>query len=80
MKLINCFSYVQGHKEAQQIVNDLNRMKSSDSKEFYIDDGVPDDEADYTWLRKYSNSYLIRGSVTQSDWDSLDLSSDFMTT
>jgi hypothetical protein len=61
MKLINCFSYVQGHKEAQQIVDDLNRMKSSDSKEFYIDDGVPDDGADYTWLRKYSNSYLIRG-------------------
>jgi len=71
-KLINCFSYVHGHKEAQEIVTDLNQMKSKKSKEFYIK---------YNSKKDYSNedSYLIMGKVTQQDWDELNLESDFMT-
>jgi hypothetical protein len=71
MTLIECFSYVHGHKEAQQLVTDLNAMKSIDSDSFYID---------YDKDQDYSNneSYLIKGNVTEEDWDELDLSSDFM--
>lgn len=71
-KLINCFSYVHGHKEAQEIVIDLNQMKSKKSKDFYID---------YNKTQDYSknNSYLIKGHVTNEDWEELNLESDFMT-
>lgn len=70
-KLINCFSYVHGHKEAQEIVTDLNQMKSSQSEEFYIQ---------YNKHQDYSkdDEYLILGDVTESDWQELDLDSDFM--
>jgi hypothetical protein len=78
MKLIECFSYVQGHKEAQEIVIDLNQMKSTDSKDFYIEYDNPNDNVDYIWKRKYDDTYLVRGSVTQSDWEELNLESDFL--
>ena len=71
MKLIECFSYVQGHKEAQEVVIDLNGMKSIGSDPFYIE---------YNKTQDYSknDSYLIKGNVTEKDWDELDLESDFM--
>lgn len=71
MKLIECFSYVHGHKEAQEIVVDLNGMKSIDSDPFYIE---------YNRTQDYNknDSYLIKGNVTEEDWDELDLQSDFM--
>lgn len=70
-KLIDCFSYVHGHKEAQEIVIDLNQMKSKKSKDFYIE---YDRKKDYT----KDDSYLIRGKVTNKDWDALNLDIDFM--
>ena len=70
-KLINCFSYVHGHKEAQEVVTDLNQMKSEKSKDFYI---KYDSRTDYS----KKDSYLIMGKVTQQDWDELNLESDFM--
>lgn len=71
-KLIDCFSYVHGHKEAQEIVIDLNQMRSKKSQDFYID---------YNKTQDYSNndSYLIKGQVTNEDWEELNLESDFMT-
>lgn len=72
MKLIECFSYVHGHKEAQEIVDDLNSMKSGQSDPFYIE---YDKTQDYT----KNDSYLIKGNVTEKDWDYLNLDSDFMT-
>lgn len=71
-KLIDCFSYVHGHKEAQEIVLDLNQMKSKKSQDFYID---------YNKTQDYSknDSYLIKGKVTNEDWEELNLESDFMT-
>lgn len=72
MKLIECFSYVHGHKEAQEIVDDLNSMKSSQSDPFYIE---YDKNQDYN----KNDSYLIKGNVTEKDWDYLNLDSDFMT-
>lgn len=72
-KLINCFSYVHGHKEAQEIVTDLNQMKSKKSKDFYIE---YDRKKDYA----KEDSYLIKGKVTNEDWEELNLESDFMTT
>jgi hypothetical protein len=71
MNLIRCFSNVIGHKEAQEIITDLNQMKSSDSDEFYIEYSR---DMDY----KTTNSYTIVGNVTKKDWDNLDLESDFM--
>ena len=71
MKLIECFSYVHGHKEAQQVVVDLNSMKSIDSDPFYIE---YDKNQDYD----ENDSYLIKGNVTLKDWQQLDLESDFM--
>ena len=70
-KLIDCFSYVQGHKEAQEIVIDLNQMRSKKSQDFYID---------YNKTQDYSknDSYLIKGHVTNEDWEELNLESDFM--
>lgn len=72
-KLIDCFSYVQGHKEAQEIVIDLNQMRSKKSQDFYIE---------YNKTQDYSknDSYLIKGHVTNEDWEELNLESDFMTT
>jgi hypothetical protein len=71
-KLIDCFSYVHGHKEAQEIVTDLNQMRSKKSRDFYIE---------YNKTQDYSKdgSYLIKGHVTNEDWEELNLESDFMT-
>ena len=71
--LIECFSYVHGHKEAQEVVIDLNGMKSIGSDSFYID---YDKDQDYS----KNESYLIKGNVTQNDWDELNLDMDFMET
>jgi len=71
MSLIQCFSNVIGHKEAQEIVIDLNAMKSSQSEDFYI---YYDKFQNY----KINDTYLVVGNVTQTDWDELDLDSDFM--
>lgn len=70
-KLIGCFSYVIGHKEAQEIVTDLNGMKSIESDTFYIQ---------YNRNKDYvrDDSYLIMGCVTENDWEELNLESDFM--
>jgi hypothetical protein len=65
--MINCFSNVIGHKEAQDLVIDLNQMKSSKSEDFYIDYDMSDDD-----------NYLVVGNVTQEDWDELNLDIDFM--
>jgi hypothetical protein len=65
--MINCFSNVIGHKEAQDLVIDLNQMKSSKSEDFYIDYDMSDDD-----------NYLVVGNVTQEDWDELNLDMDFM--
>jgi hypothetical protein len=65
--MINCFSNVIGHKEAQDLVIDLNQMKSSKSEDFYIDYNMSDDD-----------NYLVVGNVTQEDWDELNLDIDFM--
>ena len=69
--MIECFSNVSGHKNAQEIVIDLNAMKSEESDLFYIDYGRSDMGDDV---------YVIVGNVTQNDWDELDLDSDFMET
>jgi hypothetical protein len=58
---------VIGHKEAQDLVIDLNQMKSSKSEDFYIDYNMSDDD-----------NYLVVGNVTQEDWDELNLDMDFM--
>jgi fructose 1,6-bisphosphatase len=68
---IKCFSNVSGHKNAQEIVIDLNAMKSEKSDPFYIDYSVSDMGDDL---------YVIVGNVTKNDWDELDLGSDFMET
>ena len=65
--MINCFSNVIGHKEAQDVVIDLNQMKSSKSEDFYIDYDMSDND-----------NYLVVGNVTQEDWDELNLDMDFM--
>jgi hypothetical protein len=70
MSLIKCFSNVIGHKEAQEIVIDLNQMKCVESEDFYID---------YHKSDIGNDNYLIVGNVIQEDWDELDLDSDFMT-
>lgn len=70
-KLINCFSYVHGHKEAQEIVIDLNSMKSEDSELFYID---YNSKQDYVT----NDSFLIIGNVTEKDWIDLNLDMDFL--
>jgi hypothetical protein len=71
MNLIQCFSNVIGHKEAQELVVDLNQMKSSQSDPFYIK---------YDKYQDYSkdDNYLVVGNVTQKDWDELNLDMDFM--
>ena len=69
--LIECFSYVHGHKEAQEVVIDLNGMKSIGSDPFYIE---------YYKTQDYTKneSYLIKGNVTRKDWVMLNLNMDFM--
>jgi hypothetical protein len=69
--MIKCFSFVLGHKNAQEIVTDLNAMKSNRSSPFYI---RYDRDKDYS----VDDSYLIVGNVTKKDWDYLNLESDFM--
>jgi hypothetical protein len=71
MNLIKCFSTVIGHKEAQELVTDLNQMKSSESEGFYIE---------YDNLKDYykDDTYIVVGNVTEEDWDELNLDIDFM--
>jgi hypothetical protein len=69
--MIKCFNNVAGHKIAQEIVIDLNAMKSDDSDLFYID---------YDRSDMGDDLYVIVGNVTKNDWDELDLASDFMET
>jgi len=71
MNLIKCFSNVIGHKEARELVIDLNQMKSNDSEEFYIE---YDKSVDYL----IDNTYRVIGNVTQQDWKELNLDMDFM--
>jgi len=69
--MIKCFSNVVGHKEAQELVVDLNQMKSSKSDPFYI---KYDPDQGYS----QSDNYLVVGNVIQNDWDELNLDMDFM--
>lgn len=69
--MIKCFSNVIGHKEAKDLVIDLNQMKSSKSEDFYID---YDRGQDYS----VDDTYIVVGNVTKKDWDELNLESDFM--
>jgi hypothetical protein len=71
MNLIKCFSTVIGHKEAQEIVTDLNQMKSAQSEDFYI---KYDKHQDYS----KNDNYLVLGNVTRQDWYELNLDMDFM--
>jgi hypothetical protein len=71
MNLIKCFSNVVGHKEAQELLVDLNQMKSNLSENFYI---KYDEYQDYST----DDNYLVIGNVTQEDWDELNLDMDFM--
>jgi hypothetical protein len=71
MTLIPCFSNVVGHKEAQELVVDLNQMKSNLSEDFYI---KYDEYQDYST----DDNYLVIGNVTQEDWDELNLNMDFI--
>ena len=71
MTLIRCFSNVVGHKEAQELVVDLNQMKSNLSEDFYI---KYDEYQDYST----DDNYLVIGNVTQEDWDELNLDMDFI--
>ena len=69
--LIKCFSNVIGHKNAQELVIDLNQMKNNKSDPFYIE---------YDRSKDYYNddTYIVVGNVTEKDWDELNLDSDFM--
>jgi hypothetical protein len=69
--LIQCFSNVNGHKQAQDFVIDLNQMKSELSEDFYIQ---------YNKYQDYykNDNYLVVGNVTQEDWDELNLNVDFV--
>jgi hypothetical protein len=71
MTLIQCFSNVVGHKEAQELVVDLNQMKSNLSEDFYI---KYDEYQDYST----DDNYLVIGNVTKEDWDELNLDMDFI--
>jgi hypothetical protein len=70
IKLINCFINVKGHKEAQDLVNDLNATKNSGSKDFYIE---------YSKYQDYSkdDTYKIIGTVCEKDWIELGMVKDF---
>lgn len=69
--MIKCFSHVVGHKEAQDLVNDLNAMKSKESDGFYI---KYFNDIDYD----INPTYTVVGYVTKEDWDELNLEFDFM--
>jgi hypothetical protein len=71
MNLIKCFSTVIGHKEAQELVTDLNQMKSSKSEDFYIE---------YDRAKDYykDDTYIVVGNVSEEDWEELNLDMDFM--
>jgi hypothetical protein len=69
--MIKCFSNVTGYKEATELVIDLNQMKSDESEGFYIE---YDRNQDYS----KNNNYLVVGNVTMSDWEELNLDSDFV--
>lgn len=71
MNLIQCFSTVIGHKEAQELVTDLNQMKSAQSEDFYIE---YDRSQDYY----KDDTYIVVGNVTEEDWETLNLDMDFM--
>jgi hypothetical protein len=71
MNLIRCFSNVIGHKEAQELVIDLNQVKSVLSEDFYIE---YDRDQDYF----KDDNYLVVGHVTAEDWNELSLDMDFM--
>jgi len=73
MNLIRCFSNVIGHKEAQELVIDLNQMKSGLSEDFYIE---------YDRSKDYykDDTYIVVGNVTEQDWEELNLDMDFMQT
>jgi hypothetical protein len=71
MNLIQCFSTVIGHKEAQELVTDLNQMKSAQSEDFYI---KYDRSKDYY----KDDTYIVVGNVTENDWETLNLDMDFM--
>jgi len=71
MNLIKCFSTVIGHKEAQELVTDLNQMRSSNSEDFYID---YDESKDYY----EDDTYIVIGNVSKEDWEELNLDMDFM--
>jgi hypothetical protein len=71
MTLIKCFSDVVGHKEAQELVIDLNQMKSDISESFYI-------KYDKTQDYSKDENYLVIGNVTQEDWNELNLDIDFI--
>ena len=61
MELIKCSLTILGHKQAQELVIDLNAIKSSESEDFYIQ---------YDKNQNYSqnDNYAIIGNVTQGDW------------
>lgn len=69
-KLIKCFTFVHGHKDAQELVTDLNQTKSCDETNFWI---AYSQKADYS-----KDAFLIMGETTDTDWTELNLESDFM--
>lgn len=71
MNLIKCFSTVEGHKNAIDLVTDLNAMKSSKESEFYIH---------YYKNQNYSENpfYKVVANVTEDDWDELNMNEDFI--
>lgn len=76
-KLIQCFSYVLGSKAANDLIKDLNRLKSDKNTKFTLHrtGTTVADSMEDTILDRY----CIKGKVTQNDWDELNLESDFMT-
>jgi hypothetical protein len=72
MKLIKCFSNVQGHKNAIELVTDLSAMKSSKESKFYIH---YDKHQDYN----KDDTYRVVANVTKDDWEELNMEDDFMT-
>lgn len=71
MNLIKCFTTVEGHKTAIDLVTDLNAMRSSEESEFYIH---------YYKNQDYSNNpfYKVVANVTPEDWDELNMNEDFI--
>lgn len=69
--MIKCFSTVEGHKNAIDLVTDLNAMKSSEKSEFYIH---------YYKNQDYSTNpfYKVVANVTPEDWDELNMKEDFI--